>query len=331
MGGGVTVESGRSVLIITAKFDPHADAVINIFKQRQIPFFRLNTDDLHAEYLLTAQGTGDFAISLRDVWGRAHRYPADTHAVWHRKPVEPAPPATLTEDVPRGIVKQETTEFLTYPSAMDGARWINNPDANQRAQRKFPQLRRASALGLRVPRTLISNDPDRAREFQQQIDGPLICKSMKAHGFEDSGTPSFIFSRKVEGTEFAAHAAQIRNCPTFLQEYIEKDHELRVTIIGERTFCCRIDSQQVSGAESDWRRVDPFKVPHRIVTIDDRIEAALRAMMRASGLLYGAFDLIVTPAGEVIFLELNPNGQYLWIELITGAPLSEAMADLLAA
>ena len=54
-------------------------------------------------------------------------------------------------------------------------------------------------------------------------------------------------------------------------------------------------------------------------------------MVRDAGLLYGAFDLIVTPEGEHVFLELNPNGQYLWIELITGASLSEAMADLLVA
>lgn len=324
------LEPGRAILIITAKFDPHADAVIGILNGRGIPFFRLNTDDFHADYSIAAEDRR-FDIHLRDAWGRAHAYPSETHTVWHRKPVQPSAPEAIQDDVARTIILQETNEFLTYASSIDAARWVNNPIANQRAQRKFPQLRLASSLGLRIPRTLITNDPDRAREFHGEVNGDLLCKPMKAQGFEESGTSSFLFSRKVGGAELDGFVDQVRHCPTFLQEYIGKDHELRVTVFGDAVFCCRIDSQSVAGAESDWRRVDPFKVPHRIVDLDPAIEAALKAMLRENDLSYGAFDLIVTPDGEVVFLELNPNGQYLWIELITGAPLSAAMADLLAA
>ena len=35
---------------------------------------------------------------------------------------------------------------------------------------------------------------------------------------------------------------------------------MRITIFGDQVFCCRIDSQAVTGAETDWRRVDPFTV-----------------------------------------------------------------------
>ena len=97
-----------------------------------------------------------------------------------------------------------------------------------------------------------------------------------------------------------------------------------------RVFCCRIDSQAVSGAGTDWRQADPFTIPHRIVDLDPTVEAALRRMLAQYGLHYGAIDMIVTPDGEYVFLELNPNGQWLWIELITGAPMAEAMTDLLA-
>jgi len=228
------------------------------------------------------------------------------------------------------VIQQETQEFLTYLAGDDRVPWINNPHANQAARRKFPQIRMAAALGLRVPRTLVTNDAAAARAFHDDLDGRLLCKSMSAIGFEDGEQYRPIFSRRVTPDEFAAHLGQIALCPSLLQEYIDKDHELRVTIVGDDLFCCRIDSQGIEGAETDWRRVDPFAVPHRIVPPPPGVEQALRATLSRYGLRFGTFDLIVTPAGEPVFLELNPNGQWLWIEMITGAAMGEAMADLLA-
>jgi glutathione synthase/RimK-type ligase-like ATP-grasp enzyme len=149
---------------------------------------------------------------------------------------------------------------------------------------------------------------------------------MKEQGFVDE-TAHFIFSRKVGAEEFSAHADAVALCPSLFQEYIEKDHELRITIVGDETFCCRIDSQSVDGAKTDWRQVDPSKVPHRIVPLDPGIEDKLRQMLQRYGLRYGAFDMIVTPQGEYVFLELNPNGQWLWIELMTGAPITNALVQ----
>ena len=67
-----------------------------------------------------------------------------------------------------------------------------------------------------------------------------------------------------------------------------------------------------------------------MVSLPPEIETALKTMLTQYGLRFGAFDMIVTPDGEYVFLELNPNGQWLWIETITGAPMSRAIADLLA-
>lgn len=318
-----------SVLIITEKFDPHADQVIRGLNGRGIPFFRLNTDDLHDEYRLSAS-SADGAMTFADKWGRFHRFPDETRSVWHRKPVTPAPPVGLADAEGLRIVRDETLEYLSYPAATGAVSWINNPFDNDRARRKLPQLRLAQALGLRVPRTLITNEPERALAFQEEVGGRVLCKTMRADGFKRAGDSFFLFSRKVDPESFARHAARVAQCPTLLQEYVEKDHELRITFMGERVFCCRIDSQAVSGAGTDWRQADPFTIPHRIVDLDPTVEAALRRMLAQYGLRYGAIDMIVTPAGDYVFLELNPNGQWLWIELITGAPMAEAMTDLLA-
>jgi hypothetical protein len=323
----LTNANAKTVLIVTEKFDPHADHVIKVFKEREIPFFRLNTDDFHVDMKVAAM-SDDGGILLEDRWNRAHRFPHDTLSVWHRKPVDPAPPEGVVRAPVQKVILHETLEFLGYLGCDRRVRWINNPHDNRYAQRKFPQIRLARELGLRVPRTLITNDPARAREFHASVGGRLLCKSMKEQGYVDE-TAHFIFSRKVASEEFEAQVAQVAHCPTFFQEYTEKDHELRITIVGDEVFCCRLDSQAVSGAETDWRQVDPSKVPHRLVDLDAGIVAKLKQILAHYGLRYGAFDMIVTPEGEYVFLELNPNGQWLWIELMTGAPLTAALVRLL--
>ncbi len=320
--------NGNGVLVVTQKFDPHVDRVLPILKRRGMPFFRLNTDDFHAEYVVsTSADLG--AVRVRDVWGRAVTFPDDVAAVWYRKPVPPAAPVAVTDVEAVRVVAAEVTEFLASLWSWPVARWVNDPARNERAARKLPQLGLASRLGLRVPRSLVTNDPVEARAFVAGLPGAAACKSLKAYGYRDGEDERFIFARRVEATGFAAEAEAVAHCPTLLQEYVEKDHELRVTIIGERSFCCRIDSQGTGEARTDWRRADPFDLPHRIVPLDATVERALRGMLEAHGLAYGAFDLIVTPQGEIVFLELNPNGQWLWIEMITEAPMAEAMADLL--
>jgi len=315
------------ILIVTSKFDPHADRVIGHLRDRGIAVFRLNTDDFHAEIQVAATDRG---LVLRDRWGRGADLPEGIRRAWHRKPVAPAAPAGIADPAAQRLVAGETAALIEGLGAIPGLAWVNNPHDIARARHKLPQLALARTLGLTVPRTLATNDPAQARAFAASIGGPVVCKALREVGFGDEHEWHSLFARPVPPDLLAANLAAVANCPTLFQEYTPKSHELRVTIIGEALFCCRIDSQAVPGAEADWRRADPFSVPYAIVPLDPGIEAALRAMLAHYRLRFGAFDLIVTPTGEHVFLELNPNGQFLWIELVTGAPLTRAMADLLA-
>lgn len=318
----------KPILIVTEKFDPHADAVIEKLRERDRPFFRLNSDDFHIDYYVDLDGR-DGVMSFHDRWGRSVRFPDGVHAAWHRKPREPNPPEGVTEEAARTTIRTETIELMSYLSCIRTIPWYNNPEDNRVAQRKFPQLRLARELGLKVPRTLVTNDPARARTFQQDVGGDLLCKPMKEPGFTTDDEIYFIFARKVGTQEFDDNLDRIALCPTLLQEYTPKAYELRVTIIGDKVFACRLDLQRTPGAETDWRRVSPEKVAHSLIDLEPAVEDRLREMLRLCNLRFGAFDLIVTPEDETVFLELNPNGQWLWIELLTGAPMVDAMTDLL--
>ncbi len=146
----------RPVLIVTAKLDTHADAVISELKARGQPFFRLNTDDFHTEYR-TMLRSGDRSVTFEDIWGRSVRFPHDVHAVWHRKPVESNNPPGVKQRGTADMIQSETLELLNSLSCFHDRPWYNNPENNRVSQRKFPQLCLASELGFRVPRTLITN------------------------------------------------------------------------------------------------------------------------------------------------------------------------------
>jgi glutathione synthase/RimK-type ligase-like ATP-grasp enzyme len=106
---------------------------------------------------------------------------------------------------------------------------------------------------------------------------------------------------------------------------------LRVTVVGSAVFAAEIHSQFTQHTRFDWRRYDHFETPHRIHALPTEIAQQCVSLVRQLGLCYGAIDLVLTPEGRHVFLEINPNGQYLWIEHATGLPISDAVCDLLLA
>jgi glutathione synthase/RimK-type ligase-like ATP-grasp enzyme len=51
--------------------------------------------------------------------------------------------------------------------------------------------------------------------------------------------------------------------------------------------------------------------------------------MSELGLVFGAVDFICTPAGEYVFLEVNPGGEWGMLERDLRLPISEAIAAAL--
>ncbi len=115
-----------------------------------------------------------------------------------------------------------------------------------------------------------------------------------------------------------------------VQEYVPKDVELRVTIVGRKVFACAIHSQDSELTKHDWRKYDFGNVRHELCTLPGEVEQNLIALLRFWNLSYGAIDLVRTPDGRYVFLEINPNGQWGWIEELTGAPIAETIAETLA-
>lgn len=146
----------------------------------------------------------------------------------------------------------------------------------------------------------------------------------------------FMTTQKMDLQKFETMKDAILNGAFIFQEYVPKKYELRVTIVDSKIFACKIDSQATENEDIklDWRNYhqedDSGKtLPHSIIKLPEKIENACLEIMKNYNLNYGAIDLIVTPDDEYYFLEINPSGNYGWIEQLTGAPISETISEYL--
>ncbi len=198
------------------------------------------------------------------------------------------------------------------------------------ARHKGLQLRLARELGMDIPRTLITNDADEVRAFAGSVDGGVVCKMMTSFAVhDDQGRENVVFTNPLSDRDLD-ELTGLDLCPMTFQESIEKQLELRVTIVGHQVFSASIDSQSSARATHDWRRDgaelaeswQPYELPREL-------EGRLLSLCSRLSLNYGAIDLILTPDGRFVFLEINPVGEFFWLEKNPGFPISKAIAEVL--
>jgi glutathione synthase/RimK-type ligase-like ATP-grasp enzyme len=205
---------------------------------------------------------------------------------------------------------------------------MSHPDRVRAASFKPAQLGAASRFGFEVPPTCVTHQP-RAAEFIRRHGGRVVAKVV------GSGAPS---TPGIEPYNVFAHIVgpadlddqQLHTCPVILQRVIPKKVELRVTVVGDQVLACEIDSQAVEDARVDWRRADTDDVPHRPTSLPPAVEQQCRDFTSSLGLNFAAIDLIRTPEDRFVFVELNPNGQWLWIQDLAGLPIAQKIAAWLA-
>jgi hypothetical protein len=265
---------------------------------------------------------GDRSIALEDV-----------ATIWNRRVATPQ----LRDDVDArdrdfalGESEQHLGGFLA--TACRDALWVNPPAATRFDTDKPGQLQLAGDVGFTIPATLASNSPRLIRAFFERHRGQIVYKSYRPQQWrEGQERPSTLTNYTASVTE-----ADLRNdralaaCPGLFQQRIDKAFELRVTIMGASVFAARIDPPASARETLDWRphrermRLSPFP-------LTDGVKERCRTYMRRAGLVFGCFDFIVSTAGELVFLEVNPMGQFLWKEeLAPELPMLDAMCAFLA-
>jgi glutathione synthase/RimK-type ligase-like ATP-grasp enzyme len=231
------------------------------------------------------------------------------------------------------FAQRESNEFLKtlWSCLRKEILWVSHPEDIRGASHKMHQLITAKKLGFDIPDTIVTNNPDTILSFYEKHGGNIVNKVLN-RGYVDynDGIFSLIYTNRVSKDELQKSVKSIKINPCLFQEYIPKLVELRITVVGSIVFAAEIHSQNSQRTKDDWRRYDLEHTPHFAHKLPANIESLCRKMVKGYNLNFGTIDMIVTPENKYIFLELNPNGQWMWIEELTKLPISEALVSLLA-
>ncbi|MEO3796284.1 MvdC/MvdD family ATP grasp protein [Nonomuraea sp. B10E15] len=320
------------VLVLTQEFDVTADSVVKILSERDVAVFRYDTSYFPQNSTLTYQSTdaGWHSTLVDTTHGHRSLRLEEVTSVWYRRPTP------FTADPSLGKAHQE---FAVKESAhaMGGvftalpARWMNLPAFELRAHYKPLQLKVAREAGLRIPRTLITNDPEEVPPFHRECGGAIVYKALNSGLLhQPGGWPRGLLTTALPDIP-PDILPRVRYSPCIFQELIDKAYELRITVIGKKIFAVRVDNRNDDGEPHVDSRNFRGTSRYTQVTLPDEIEERIRRLMDTFELVYGAIDVAVDRAGEHYFLEVNPAGQFAWLDDETpGLNLASAMADYLS-
>jgi ATP-grasp ribosomal peptide maturase len=310
----------RTVLVLTQPYDATADYVVAELSERGVPVFRCDPGEFPQRLALVARyGDGGWHGILR-LPGREVAL-AELGCAYYRRPTVFELPEHLS-DAERRWVTREARMGLGGVLAAHSL-WLNHPHEVARAEYKPIQLAAAGSVGLSVPPTLITNDPVAAEAFVRAHGGAVV-KPLGCGVIAEAGTTKLVYTNRVTAEEIDHTVVGTAH---LFQRQVDKAYEVRLTVVDDAWFAVRIDGTS-EAAGLDWR-TDYDGVAYSVVTVPDRVREAVRRLLARLRLRFGALDLVVTPAGEWVFLEVNPNGQWAWLQDATGLPIAAAITDAL--
>lgn len=305
-----------AVLVVTQQFDPTADYVVEELNQREVPVFRADLADFPqrlsvAASIVDGTWTGTVRNSTREVELRT------VTGVLYRRPTPPEFPAGMPDETRKWAGAEARFGLGGLLSSLDV--WLNHPHRIGFAEYKPVQLAVAAQCGFTVPRTIITNDPKRARTFCEQV-GEVIYKPLSSAYVGES---EMIYATRVPREDWGdpriAHTAHL------FQEWIEHDYAVRVAVVDGRFFATAIHAKS-DAAHVDWRSDYPA-LTYEPTELPGDVQDKARDLLARLGLRFGAFDFLVRHDGTYVYLEINSNGQWAWVD--SAPAIASTIADAL--
>lgn len=316
------LRSKRAILIATSNLDyPIIEPVVRKLSKRGWAHIVYEADLVAAGKKHMAVHVGEHGLSC--VYDGHVIHNDAIAAAWLRRPGNTGPLYPNEDHAYRLWLDREriTTQNAIW-EIIAGKKWLNAPGAIKSAENKVNQLALAQSLGFVIPETVISNSRTTIADIIKQ-DMTLkmhqgLVTTKDGYSSHYSAVIPYNPHEKPAGLPY----------PGIWQPYIPKAKEWRITVVGDQVFDAAIYTKDK--ARADWRRHQATSlVSFKSETFPDKQKTLCKKMLSRLGLRYGAFDFIERPDGTIVFLELNPNGQYAWLEHVLGLAISDAIAALL--
>lgn len=304
------------ILTVSVQDDFHALAIQQAARTRGYRDFHIvECDRISGRQSLSWRSHGDSPPTVLTSEGIAIPVGEVSVLWWRRVKADQQATRHAATEHERNLVNNDCCGALagTLAAAFHG-RWISPPDATSRAADKLYQLAVAKEAGFRVPRTLVSQSRGDVVAFAQQVGRAVVKPVIGAYG-------PFMFTQFIEDP-MTIPVPSFEVCPAVYQEYIEGHRHVRLNCFGERMYAALLETDSL-----DWR--PDLKIPMSKWNVPEDLARRVTSVLRRLGLRMGIVDLKLTPDGEPVWLEVNPQGQFLFLEPLVGEPLTDHFVDFL--
>jgi len=310
------------VLVLASRYDLTCDFVVSSLCSLGVSYLRLNTEDLPAfelhldparPLLRGVSSELTFEISGEELAGIYFRQPTFLRE------------ASLSGRPPEEQFRRaQWAAFMRSLMVFDHCLWINHPARTYVAEHKGVQLQIATQLGFDVPRTIISNSA-RPVEWVAGTNDCVAVKGLDTVLVREGTSETFGYSNLFRPED--VHKYELRSAPMILQQGLRDKLDLRVTVVGDSVWCSSVTVQgqpiigdwRLANTEAEFAKVDlPLTVIERCISL-----------LRRLGLQFGAIDIALSQ-GTYYFLEINPTGEWAWLQEALGFPIADALTQLLS-
>lgn len=315
------------ILLITNEEDITTDIIVDKLNKLKISYYRFNTDYLIEKVKLNLNFQTE-RYEIFDIKKDEAYSLLDFTSVYYRRPKLPSFKCLSVSHSEKSFLLNEAYFLLEgcYKILQDKF-WVSSVFFIREAENKIYQLRLAKEIGFTIPQSLITSIPSQAKAFSKNH--PSIIKPIKTGMIADENE-----SKKIIFTSaFPQYNNQLLDrCdafPVYLQEKIVKKADIRVTVVGDKVFPTLIDSQSFEETSVDWRKGSSSNLKFKRHELPKNIIEMCLELNKYLKISFSAIDLILDENGKYVFLEINPNGQWGWIEKRTGYKISDEIVKLL--
>lgn len=307
------------LLFLSNSKDATCDYFCEVVEANNIEYFRLNTD--------FSQGEVNIEFNLNDnihiVYNETTLHPKNIQCVWNRRP-EKIHAGNFSDTAFSEHYRGEWRHSLDgFFKQIPIPKWINHPYNNANAISKIEQLVRAREYGLLIPDSIVTQHRNKFDSFSKKHSFGIITKPI-SHGYvSDGDSVHNIYTTEINTNE--CDFTHLSNCPTLFQEKINKVSDIRISYIDGL-----MDAAEIIFTENGQQRLDIRKnnmegVQYKPIELPKDIASNLERLVKSYSLRFAAIDMGIRSDGEWIFFEINPNGQWAWLDIMGATKFHEKL------